>query len=141
LFPPIDGIQQKGHYTVKTRVHSTLLFLVFSVTLAVAACGPSQSASNEVSMVTASFSTATITIRAGQAVHFTDPAGTGATHIICLGEDGSCATAAQGPADLQDPGFTINAGDQAREVTFSSPGSYKITCSIHPSMNLTVIVQ
>ena len=92
-------------------------------------------------MVTASFSTATITIHAGQAVHFTDPAGTGATHIICLGEDGTCAAVAQGPSDLQDPGFTINAGDQARDVTFSSPGTYKITCSIHPSMNLTVIVQ
>jgi plastocyanin len=126
---------------MKTRSRCTLLFLVFSVTLAVAACGPSQSAPNEVSMVTASFSTATITIHAGQAVRFTDPAGTGATHIICLGEDGTCATAAQGPSDLQDPGFTINAGDQARDVTFSLAGTYKITCSIHPSMNLTVIVQ
>ena len=126
---------------MKMQIRCTLLLLAFSIALAVAACGPSQSAPNEISMVTASFSTSTITIHAGQAVHFTDPAGTGATHIICLGEDGTCATAAQGPAVLQDPGFTINAGDQAQDVAFPSPGTYKITCSIHPSMNLTVIVQ
>jgi len=92
-------------------------------------------------MVAADFGTTSITIKAGQAVHFTDPAGTGGTHSICLGADGTCFEGAKGPQALQSPGFTINAGDPAKDVTFDTPGTYKITCSIHPSMNLTVTVQ
>jgi plastocyanin len=128
---------------VKTRFNGSfaLLILILLPLLALAACGQSTTAANEVSMVTADFSTTSITIKAGQAVHFTDPAGTGAPHTICLGTDGTCDTAAKGPQALQSPGFTINPGDGARDVTFETPGTYKLTCSIHPAMNLTVVVQ
>jgi plastocyanin len=130
---------------VKTRIRGTFALLVLvpllALVLALAACGQTTTAPNEVSMVTADFSTTSITIKAGQAVHFTDPAGIGGTHIVCLGQDGECNTTAQGPEALQGGGFTINAGDPPRDVTFSTPGTYKITCSIHPSMNLTVTVQ
>ena len=117
------------------------LALLLLVLLAFAACGPSTTAPNEVSMVASDFSTTSITIKAGQAVHFTDPAGLGAVHTICLGKDGNCDTAASGPQTLEGQGFTINAGDPAKDVTFDKPGTYKITCSIHPNMNLTVTVQ
>jgi len=108
---------------------------------ALAACGQGAAAPNEVSMTAADFSPTSVTIKAGQPVHFTDPAGVGGTHIICLGADGKCATTAQGPQTLEGSGFTINAGDPPRDVIFTTPGTYKITCSIHPSMNLTVTVQ
>lgn len=126
---------------METPIRGALLLLALSLALGLAACGTSSAAPNEVSMVTANFSTTSITIKAGQAVHFTDPAGTGALHAICLGMDGTCADGVQGPADLQDPGFMINPGDPAKDVTFTTPGTYKVTCSIHPAMNLTVIVQ
>jgi plastocyanin len=126
---------------VKTHIRSTLFLLALMPLVALAACSQRTTGPNEVSMVAADFSTTSITVKAGQAVHFTDPAGTGGTHTICLGRDGTCDKGAKGPQALQSPGFTINAGDPAEDVTFDTPGTYKITCSIHPSMNLTVTVQ
>lgn len=109
--------------------------------LALAACGQGTAAPNEVSMTAADFSPTSLTIKAGQAVHFTDLAGIGATHIVCLGHDGACDSTAPGPQELEGEGFTINVGDPPRDVTFPTPGTYKLTCSIHPSMNLAVTVQ
>jgi plastocyanin len=129
---------------MKTRLGGTLAALALLVLLpllALAACGQSAPAANEVSMVAGDFSTTSITIPAGQAVHFTDPAGIGGTHIICLGNGGNCDTSAQGPQALEGGGFTINSGDPSRDITFAAPGTYNITCSIHPSMNLTVTVR
>ena len=125
---------------MKTPIRGAFAVLVLLL-FALAACGQSAATSNEVSMAESDFSATSVSIKAGQAVHFTDPAGVGATHIICLGSDGNCDTTASGPQTLEGNGFTINAGDQPKDVTFSTPGTYKITCSIHPSMNLTVTVR
>jgi plastocyanin len=122
--------------------YRTLLFAFLLLPLlALAACAQQTTAPNEVSMSGSDFSATSLTIKVGQAVHFTDPAGVGATHIVCLGVDGNCATTAQGPQALEGDGFTINAGDPPKDVTFPSPGTYKITCSLHPSMNLIVIAR
>lgn len=126
---------------MKTRIRGAVALLVLLPLLAFAACGQSTAAPNEVSMAAADFSTTSITIKSGQAVHFTDPAGIGGMHTICLGANGTCDTGAKGPQALQSPGFTINAGDPAKDVTFDTPGTYKVTCSIHPNMNLTVTVE
>jgi plastocyanin len=127
---------------MKTHTRSALLFALVSLLLALAACGPADSTlPNEVDMVAAKFSMSSITIKAGEAVNFADPAGTGTLHTVCLGADSTCDVAANGPQALHSPGFTINAGDPAKAVKFDTPGTYKITCSIHPAMNLMVIVQ
>jgi plastocyanin len=126
---------------VQTHMRGTIAVLVVLPLLALVACGQGAAAANEVSMAAADFSPTSIAITAGQAVHFTDPAGVGGTHIVCLGAEGSCDTSAQGPQALEGGGFTINVGDPPRDVTFMTPGTYQITCSIHPSMNLTVTVR
>ncbi|HEV8192667.1 MAG TPA: plastocyanin/azurin family copper-binding protein [Ktedonobacterales bacterium] len=126
---------------MKTRIRGMFAVLAMLPLLALAACGQGAAASNEVSMAEADFSPTTMTIKVGQAVHFTDPAGIGGTHIICLGAEGECDATAQGPQALEGSGFTINSGDSPRDVTFTTPGTYKITCSLHPSMNLTVTVR
>jgi len=126
---------------VKIYITRAFSLLLLALLVALAACGQRAAAPNEVSMVAADFSATSITIKVGQAVHFTDPAGTGGTHTICLGDNGTCDAGAKGPQALQGPGFTINSGDPAKAVTFETPGTYKVTCSIHPAMNLTVIVQ
>jgi plastocyanin len=125
---------------MKTSIRGAIAALALLL-LSLAACGQGASGSNEVSMAGSDFSTTSLAIAVGQAVHFTDPAGVGATHIVCLGNEGECDTSAPGPQALQGGGFTINAGDPPRDVTFTTPGTYKITCSIHPSMNLTVTVR
>lgn len=127
---------------MKLRIAGSLSLLLLALLLTLAACGQNIAAApNEVSMVASDFSTTSITIKAGQAVHFTDPAGTGAMHTVCLGTNGICDSAANGPQALQGNGFTINSGDPAKDVVFDTAGTYKITCSIHPAMNLTVIAQ
>ena len=126
---------------MKTRTTGTIAPLVLLALLALVACGQGATAANEVSMAGSDFSMTSVTIKAGQSVHFTDPAGVGATHIVCLGNEGNCDSTAQGPQALEGSGFTINAGDPPKDVTFTTAGTYKITCSLHPSMNLTVTVQ
>ncbi len=80
-----------------------------------------------------------VTVSANQPVTFDDPS-TGGYHIICTGSNGVCQANANAPADLGAPGFTIMQGEQ-KQVTFTTPGTYKLACTVHPSMNMTVIVQ
>ena len=126
---------------MKTRISGTIAALVLLPLLALAACGQRAAAPNEVSMAGSDFSATNVIIKAGQSVLFTDPAGVGATHIVCLGNEGNCDSTAQGPQALEGGGFTINAGDPPKDITFTTPGTYKITCSLHPSMNLTVMMR
>jgi plastocyanin len=136
----------KGNDAMRLRNASSpsslaLALLLLTLTLALAACGQNSTTSNEVSMSAGDFSATSVTIKTGQAVHFTDPAGIGGPHTVCLGANGTCDTKANGPLALTGDGFTMNPGDAAKDVTFDTPGTYKITCSIHPAMNLTVIVR
>jgi len=93
-----------------------------------------------VTMSSNNFVQHTVTINAGQAVHFDDPSATGGTHVICLGKDEVCDKTASGPTELQNDGFTITPG-QTKDVVFDKPGTYDVTCSVHQNMNLTVIVK
>jgi plastocyanin len=93
-----------------------------------------------VQMNPTNFVQTTRTVHAGQSLLFDDSVGGGGTHIICLGNDQQCNTSAQGPSELKSPGFTISPGGK-KSVTFPTAGTYKITCTVHPNMNLTVTVQ
>lgn len=125
-----------------------LLPLLLILVLGIAACGKTGGGnnttgtgpSNQVTMDATNFVNNTVTIKAGESVHFNDPADSGGTHIICVGENGQCSNDANAPKDLQGTGFNIDAG-QTKDVTFDKAGTYKVTCSIHPDMNLTVTVQ
>lgn len=81
-----------------------------------------------------------VTVSANQAVTFNDPSSTGGIHIICTGENAQCAAAAGAPKDLDAPGFQIQPG-QTHQVTFTTPGTYKIACTVHPAMNMQIIVK
>ncbi len=84
---------------------------------------------------------ATYTIKTGEAINFVDPASTGGIHILCFGKNGVCdKSQTTGPKELQGNGFQIDAG-QTKLVTFDTAGTYDITCSIHPIMQITVTVQ
>jgi plastocyanin len=92
-----------------------------------------------VQMNPTNFVQTTRTIKAGQSLLFDDTVGGGGLHIICLGSSQVCDSSAQGPSDLMSGGFTINPG-ATKSVTFTTAGTYKITCTVHPNMNLTVTV-
>jgi plastocyanin len=100
--------------------------------------GPSV-AQTTVQMATTSFVQSTRSIKVGDTLTFSDTVDGGGLHIICLGKDMVCDKAATGPSALMDPGFTINPGE-TKGVTFPTAGTYQITCSVHPNMNLVVTV-
>lgn len=125
---------------------STLLPWLAILTILLAACGASEStpagdgaatptaadggggeAGNTVSMAGNQFSASSLTIAAGDTVTFTDTA----THTVTEGTDG---TAAEDPIVDETGGADI-------EVTFDEPGTYNITCKVHPEMNMTVTVE
>lgn len=126
-----------------------MLPLLLVLALSLVACGkqpgggntsPSSTVAQEVQMSAVDFTADAITAKANQPFKFVDPADTGGIHTICTGNNGTCETDANAPQDLQGKGFDIQAGD-TKTVTFDKPGTYKITCSIHPDMNLTLTVQ
>lgn len=123
-----------------------LVPVLLLLALALGACGKGAPAgnttgttsANTVTMGTSNFDQHTITIKAGEALTFDNS--NGAFHQICLGKDMTCNKTAQGPQQVQGDGFAINAGEK-KQVTFANAGTYDITCSVHPNMNLTVTVQ
>lgn len=101
-------------------------------------CGGSGQ-SNEVDMGVAAFQQTSVSIKAGQAIHFVDPA-SGGTHIICVGEGVKCVPQSGAPAELNtSEGITFNTGDR-RDITFPTAGVYHVVCIIHPGMEVVVTV-
>jgi len=122
------------------------LLLVFSI----AACGktpgtggssgPSCATGQTITLVATNFANNCQTVSANQAVTFNDPTGTGGIHIICTGANATCSNDANAPKDLQGSGFPIQPG-QTHQVTFTKPGTYKLACTVHPAMNMTLTVK
>ena len=54
-------------------------------------------------------------------------------------QSGSCDPNAQGPDALHSPGLMLVPGD-SKAIGFPDAGLYQVTCTIHPSMNLTISV-
>jgi len=119
-----------------------LLLLAGLAALGLAGCDTSPQArpANEVDLTLMDFAQHTVTIQAGTAVRFSNPA-SGITHVLCIGANATCTSNAQGPAELTaSDGMTLAAGETT-DVTFDTPGTYAIACVLHPAMNLTVTVQ
>jgi len=132
----------KGEHAMRMRASAIILaFLLLALTIA--GCGGSSSAggaSNELDLGSTSFVQTSITLTSGQALHIVDPQDTGGIHALCLGQTGACDANATGPSELHDPGMMFNPGT-TKDITFSAAGTYHITCTIHPSMNVTITVQ
>jgi plastocyanin len=79
-----------------------------------------------------SFEPSSLTIAAGESVAFEN---SGSTHRIVEGVEGAPA------ADPTFEALELGSGDVSDAITFSEPGSYPITCTLHPSMQMTIIVE
>ena len=121
---------------------SAIIVSFFLLALTIAGCGGSSGggSGNELDMGAASFTQTSITLSTGQALHMVDSQDSGGTHMICVGQNGKCDSNSSGPSELADPGMAFSPGT-TKDVTFSTAGSYHLTCTIHPNMNVTITVQ
>jgi plastocyanin len=130
------------------KVAAFLLPLLLLSAISVAACGKTPGGGgnttsgpvDHVNLTVDDFAQHSITIAVNTPFKFVDPSDTGGLHIICAGDNGKCVANADAPQELGDPGFQINAGE-TKTVTFAKAGTYKIACTVHPNMNLTIVVQ
>jgi plastocyanin len=83
---------------------------------------------------------AALTITAGQAVTFDDPAASGGVHHLVIGMHGQFTAMAGAPSEFaSSAGVNFSPGD-SKTITFATPGTYPITCTIHPTMQATITV-
>ena len=130
----------------------TVLVVLSVVTLLVVACGAGSRSSNrssvssgecrgtDVNMAEYGFMQLSVTIRKGSCLNLI--ASTRAVHIIRNGFWDSHGTATL----ATEPGApTINVqvnGNESQAVgPFNTAGTYHLYCTVHPGMNLTVVVQ
>ena len=123
---------------------ATLIGVLIILSMALAACssaasspsaaesvaesdGGGETGGDTVSLAGGQFSPSELTIPVGTTVTFTDTA----NHTVTEGTDGVA---------VDDP-IVDEQGGEDIEVTFDEAGTFNITCTIHPTMNLTVTVE
>lgn len=111
---------------------------------ALTACAP-QAASgprspDAIGMDELTFRPAAHTIPAGTTVEFVND-GSRALHVLVLGENARPRSQAGAPSFGGASGYRSEVGDHWQTPPWDTPGTYVVTCTLHPSMNLTVTVQ
>jgi plastocyanin len=91
----------------------------------------------EVEVMTIGFVPHSIEITEGEMIRFVNRSST--TQMLCLGSDQRCDRTALLPRGLTNPGARI-APDQAKDVLFDTYGTFAITSTAEPGLNLTVTV-
>lgn len=112
-----------------------------------AACGTNTTTNNgatnnpTVTMGATTFGTNSVTVPKGGTITFADDAATGTMHILVLGKDGMADTESGAPDFGGTSGKSINPGQSWTTPPWNTPGTYSVTCTIHPTtMTLTVTV-
>lgn len=117
-----------------------LVFAIITTTLmACAIRDESGSSGPSVHMGNANFTQDTITIPKGSSLNLIDDVAV--QHIIKNGiwENGTQKPAKEAGAPTVD--VTLNGNDSATVGPFNTSGTFKLYCTIHPGMNLTIMVQ
>lgn len=92
----------------------------------------------EVDITATGFVPSTIQITEGETIHFVNQSSS-VIQNLCLGQSKVCDTHAADPVALKSPGLQIAPG-QAKDVVFAAPGTFKVTSTTRPDMNLTITV-
>lgn len=122
-----------------------LCVFLLAFTLLIACGGTPQTdnsttSQNTVKMVGGMFNISSISVKKGSTISFLDDPNNGALHILVVGQNGQ-QEAENGASDFG------GAADQRVDVgqTWTTPpwnlaGTFHVTCTVHPLMNLTVTV-
>ncbi len=124
---------------------SSIILILFGIaSLLLTACsfnGSGSNSGNQVHMNDTSFTQSSITIKKGQSI--TLVADTAIAHVIANGtwKNNTTAIAEKevNAPTVQDRG--IGAFGSETIGPFPETGTFKLYCTVHPGMNLTVIVQ
>lgn len=91
-------------------------------------------------MGAADFATTSISIPKGSTLTFVNDTNTGSLHILVVGRDGQ-NEAENGSADFGGTaGHRAEVGDTWTTPPWTTAGTYYVTCTVHPLMNLKVVV-
>lgn len=102
---------------------------------------PAAPTGNVVTMGPNNFLVASMTIKQGQTITFTDDKTTGSEHILVIGLRGVAQTEQGAPDFKGSGGITFQPGQSWTSPVWNTPGTYHVTCTIHPTtMNLPVTV-
>ncbi|TMC22893.1 MAG: hypothetical protein E6J34_04495 [Chloroflexi bacterium] len=92
-----------------------------------------------VKMGSSTFITTTITIKKGDSINLVDT--TSSPHVIANGIwDGSAAKPGAEPGAPKVNNLNFSGNDSKSIGPFTTAGSFKLYCTIHPGMNLVVTV-
>ncbi|MEA2827271.1 MAG: hypothetical protein QOG43_1710 [Actinomycetota bacterium] len=85
------------------------------------------------------FAPSSRTIPAGTRLEFVNT-GSRALHVLVAGHDAQPRSQAGAPSFGGASGHRSEVGERWRTPSWTTPGTYTVTCTLHPSMNLTVTV-
>ena len=97
----------------------------------------------EVEVMANAFAPQTIEIAEGETIRFVNQSAT-VTQTLCLGSDKQCDRSGfllleLPPQALVSPGLRLAPG-QAKDVVFNTAGTFTLTSTVTPGMNLTITV-
>jgi plastocyanin len=121
-----------------------IITLAMVLTLVIACSGISNTVTsnnpNTVRMEGAAFNISSITISKGSTITFLDDPNNGALHILVVGQNGQ-QESEQGATDFGGlAGERVDVGSTWTTSPWNTAGTYHVTCTVHPTMNLTVKV-
>lgn len=90
-------------------------------------------------MTSSAFQPSTRDIKQGETITFKNE-DTGALHILVIGEGGLAKEEPGAPDIGGSGGHRSERGDVFTTPAWSQPGSYHVTCTVHPDMTLNVNV-
>ena len=128
-----------------TPMKKLIIITAFAVMITlVVACGGTPKLTshnpNTVTLGAASFSITSISIKKGSTITFLNDPNTGALHILVMGQSGQEESENNAPDFGGAAGHRTEAGDSWTTPPWSTAGTYHVACTVHPVMNLTVIV-
>ena len=94
---------------------------------------------NLVGMERVDFDRHVITIHPGQQIEFVN--NSNFLHVIAPGEHARVSDVAGVPSFGPDQVRSMPRGEPFLTAPWDTPGTYEITCTLHPEMNLEVVVQ
>jgi plastocyanin len=86
----------------------------------------------------AAFLSPSAKVKAGSPIKFFNDSNV--THILVVGQTGKWVSTSGAPTELNNAdGQIVTAGKEV-SVVFPTPGTYTITCTVHPAMLITITV-